>query len=109
MARLLRSIQAEADLAEIWLHIALDNPDAADAQISRIAAQCEMLAANPAAGRLRTEIAAGLRSFPAGNYLLLYRPDTKGIELLRVIHAARELVHVFSRVEEPRVEYRLAS
>jgi toxin ParE1/3/4 len=88
MRRVLRSIQAESDLAEIWLHIALDNPDAADAQLSRVAAQCEMLAGNPWAGRLRPEIRAGLRSFPVGG--------------------ARELFHLFSGVEEPRAEYRLA-
>jgi toxin ParE1/3/4 len=45
---------------------------------------------------------ADLRSFPVGSYLLLYRRDSAGIELVRVIHGARDLPNIFSGVSEPQ-------
>lgn len=42
-------------------------------------------------GRLRQELRPGLRSFPVGNYLILYYPIPEGIAILRIIHGARDL------------------
>nr|WP_292335451.1 type II toxin-antitoxin system RelE/ParE family toxin [Mesorhizobium sp.] len=38
----------------------------------------------------RPEVRAGLRTFPAGNYLVLYRQIEDGAEIVRVIHGARQ-------------------
>jgi toxin ParE1/3/4 len=54
-----------------------------------------MLAEHPGAGPARDELMRGLRSFPVGNYLLLYRPAIDGIELVRVSHGARNLRRLF--------------
>lgn len=41
------------------------------------------------------DIAKALRYHPVGNYLLLYRVIPNGIELVRVVHGARDLQQLF--------------
>ena len=90
MATAHRSSRAETDLIEIWGHIAKDDPLAADRQLDRINAACEMLADNPQAGPRREDLARGLRFYPVGNYLIFYTPADDGIAVARVIHGARD-------------------
>ena len=42
-------------------------------------------------GRARPELRENLRSFPYGAYLILYRAIGDGVEIVRVVHAARNL------------------
>ena len=42
-------------------------------------------------GRPRPEFAPNLRSIPEGSHVIFYRPIDDGIELIRVIHRARDL------------------
>ena len=91
MPRIVRTSRAEEDLLEIWRYIADDNPGAADRVLDAIAAACKVVAENPAAGRLREELAPRVRSFTVGNYLVFYRPMQKGIVVIRVLHGARDL------------------
>jgi toxin ParE1/3/4 len=42
-------------------------------------------------GRARPELRPDLRSFPYGAYLILYRAIDDGVEIVRVVHAARNL------------------
>jgi toxin ParE1/3/4 len=42
-------------------------------------------------GRERPDLRAGLRSFTVGSYLIIYRPLADGIEVVRVLHGARDL------------------
>ena len=42
-------------------------------------------------GRARPELRADLRSLPFGAYLILYRVVEDGVEIIRVVHAARNL------------------
>jgi toxin ParE1/3/4 len=46
---------------------------------------------NPNIGRARPELRPDLRSFPYGGYLILYRAVADGVEIVRVVHAARNL------------------
>jgi toxin ParE1/3/4 len=88
---LIRTAKAEEDLIEIWMYVATDNPEAADKLIERIDTKCQMLADNPAMGQVRPDIASGLRYFPTGQYLILYREISGGVEIVRVVHGARYL------------------
>jgi toxin ParE1/3/4 len=46
----------------------------------------------PGIGTARDDdIAPGIRSFPVGNYLILYRMIEGGIEVIRIWHGARGL------------------
>lgn len=85
----------EADLDEIWEHIAKDSPRSATAFLRRLGEKFHLLAANPQIGNLRNELALGLRGFPVGNYLIFYRIITDGIEIARVLHGMRDIPSLF--------------
>lgn len=86
--------RADADLLDIWLFIAADNPQAADRLLLDIDEQCRLLAENNRIGVARPEIAGDARSWSVGRYLILYRMVPEGIEVVRVIHGARDLEHL---------------
>jgi toxin ParE1/3/4 len=86
---------AESDLTKIWLYIARDKPQAADRFVDELRAQCEKLAAQPDLGRPRPDLAAGIRSYRVGNYLIFYFPTATGVEVARVLHGARDLPKLF--------------
>jgi toxin ParE1/3/4 len=91
MPRLVRPAQAEEDLIDIWTFIARDNAAAADRLLDLLDAKSRTLAADPKIGRAREDIAAGVRHFPVGKYLILYREPSDGIEVVRYIHGMRQL------------------
>ena len=91
MARILRTSQAHLDLIEMGLYLARDNPAAADRLLDAIDAACRLLAANPELGRLRPELAPEVRSFPVRGRVIFYRPIPDGIQVLRVLHGARDI------------------
>jgi toxin ParE1/3/4 len=49
------------------------------------------LGRNQMMGRARPELRPDLRSFPYGAYLILYRAIDDGVEIVRVVHGARNL------------------
>ena len=55
------------------------------------------LAATPGMGSARPELGESLRSFPVGNYLVFHRERSDGIELLRLLHRARNLRRALKR------------
>jgi toxin ParE1/3/4 len=86
---------ASSDLEEILLFIAQDDPDAANRFIRTIVSRFPTLASMPHMGRHREELSAQLRSFPVGNYVIFYRPMDGGIEVVRVLHGARDFPSLF--------------
>ena len=95
MAKIERSQQAEQDLIDLWTYIAADNPAAADNLLDQIESVCKMLARAPLLGRARSELAAGLRSFSVGDYLIFYLPRKNGIVVVRVLSGHRNLDALF--------------
>ena len=91
MPRIIKSRQSGEDYLEIWLYIARDNPDAADRLVEQFDRHLDLLACTPLMGRSEAEFFTGLRSFPVGNYLIFYFPVEDGIELVRVLHGARNI------------------
>jgi toxin ParE1/3/4 len=83
--------QAHLDLVEIALHIAKENPAAADRWLDGFDARCKALAQMPELGRKRSDLAPGLRGLPIGNYVIFYRLIPDGIQVLRVLHGARDI------------------
>jgi len=86
---------ARLDLDDIWCYIAQDDPEAADKFMRALVSRFLLLASMPEMGRKREELAAGLRSFPVGNYVIFYRPIEQGVEITRVLHGARDLPPLF--------------
>jgi toxin ParE1/3/4 len=95
LARFTRTAQAEEDLIDIWTYVAKDNLAAADRVLDRIDEVCGLVAANPASGPSRPDLAEGLRYFVAGGYLVIYREAPGGVEIVRVVHGARHLSDLF--------------
>lgn len=95
MAEVILAPQAEQDLLEIWLYIADDQPVHADRFLDRLETATQRLAAFTEIGTDRPELAAGLRSFPVERYILYYRTHSGGIEVVRVLHASRDITLLF--------------
>jgi toxin ParE1/3/4 len=87
--------KALGDLAEIWAYIAEDSPHQADAFAAAIDREIRGLARRPLIGRARPELFTDLRSLPFGRYLIFYLPRKRGIEVVRVLHGARDLNFLF--------------
>jgi toxin ParE1/3/4 len=95
MARLIVRPQVLLDLDDIFDYIAEDSLDRAIAFIQRLHEQMEKLANSPGIGRRRNELLSGLRSFPYGNYLILYFPQDDGVDIVRVLNGARDIEALF--------------
>lgn len=87
---------ARHDLAGIWEYISRDNEEAATNLIQSIYRQCLTLAELPGLGKARDrDLGKGLRSYPVGRYIIFFRMRDSKLELVRVIHSARDLDEVF--------------
>jgi toxin ParE1/3/4 len=56
-----------------------------------------LLGDNPRVGRRRDELRSGYRSFPVGEYLILYRIREPGVQILHVVHGRRDIEVLFGR------------
>jgi len=90
--------QAVEDLFEIWEYIAADDIDAANRVEAAIYDACSMLAGTPLAGHLREDLTALPLRFwvlqPYRNYWIVYDPQKKPLQVIRLIHAARNVPHL---------------
>ena len=96
MARIVYSQTSKDDLLEIWVGIAASNVSAAERLLDSLHAATQLLATQPLIGKARREFGAGIRSFPVRDFVLVYRPISGGVELVRVVHGARDLERVLS-------------
>jgi toxin ParE1/3/4 len=97
MPRLVVSPLAQADIDEIWDYIARDSVRNANRFVDQIERRFGLLADNPRLGVLRDDLRPGLRRFAHGRYLIYYRPIRGGIEVIRVVHAARRQEALFGQ------------
>lgn len=95
MAKVLFTPAAESDLDDIWFNVALDSPAAADRLIDNIHHRALQLGDFPELGPAQHEISQGMRSLNSGVYLILYRITDKHVEIVRVVHGARDLSSIF--------------
>lgn len=90
--------QASADLDDIWYYIASDSRsiEIADQFIDSITARFLLLGDHPYLGRPRDDdFGIGLRSFPVGEYLIIYQVENEAVGILRVVHGRRDLDELF--------------
>ena len=95
MTRILRREAAKSDLKQIWKYIASDSKERANGFLRTINGKLEALTKNPLMGRERDEIVPGLRSFPIGRYVIFYQPIEDGIDVVRILHGARDIESLF--------------
>jgi plasmid stabilization system protein ParE len=84
--------RAKRDLNDIWEYIAEDNIEAADRVLDVLQAAMAKLAKNPGIGHWREEAADRRhRFFLVYSYVIVYRHETKRLQVIRVLHGARDL------------------
>lgn len=91
MGRVTRRPLAAVDILDVWDHIAEDSLEQADRWIDNLDEKLKLIATQPLMGRARGELAAGMRSFPFGRYIIFYAPVDGGIDVVRVLHSARDV------------------
>jgi toxin ParE1/3/4 len=92
------SESAESDLNEIFLGWAeRTSLKIADRILDEIVARFELLGEFPEAGRPSDDIARGVKSFPAGKYLIYYRRTGEYTEILHIFRGAREQLKTFKK------------
>jgi toxin ParE1/3/4 len=102
MAKVLFTPLAHEDLQIIWDYLAEEaSEETADGILDFIQEKCERIAAYPMAGKIRYELLANLRSFVVKSYVVFYIPLSDGIDVLRVLHSARDIERVFEDMIPP--------
>lgn len=90
--------EAAADLFEIWSFIARDNTVAADRVEAAIHDACSFIAQSPLSGQVRKNLTSRpvrfwtVQQFP--NYVLVYRPDTQPLQVIRILHGKRNVQRI---------------
>ena len=96
MSSFLLTLEAKKDLEEIHDFIAQDNPKIALSFINSIQDKCQSVASSPEIGRKREELGFELRSFPIKNYIIFYRIKNANIQIIRILHTARDIESIFN-------------
>jgi plasmid stabilization system protein ParE len=90
--RFVLSPEAARDIREIWSYIADDSIRAARRVRLQLLDACHGLAENPLIGHSREDLTARPVLFwPVGAYLIIYDPTPRPIEIVRVVHSARDV------------------
>jgi toxin ParE1/3/4 len=95
MAVVTRRPLAALDILDAWDHIAEDSIAAADRWVDQLDAALNRLATQPMMGRARPELAPHLRSLPFRRYVIFYMPLGEGVDVVRVLHSARDIEALF--------------
>ena len=93
-----RSALADSDLEEIWYYVAAQSGsmNIADRLVGSITNRFLLLASYPNLGRARdADLRPGLRTFPVGEYVILYRIENEDVVILRVLRGSRNIPALF--------------
>ena len=90
--------EAEAELDEIWWYIATEtgSTQVAERVISSITSRFHLLAEHPRLGRARDDLEPGLRSHPAGDYVIIYVVEGHDVAILHILHGRRDIEGLFT-------------
>jgi plasmid stabilization system protein ParE len=89
---------AEQDLAEIIERIATDSPRNAKRVLERFHAAARLLAEMPGMGHSREDVTdKPVKCWAVHSWLIVYRTDRTPLEILRIVHGARDLPKYFQR------------
>jgi toxin ParE1/3/4 len=88
------SAEAESDLDDIWVYIARQSGslETADRLIDSITERIWLLSRYPHLGRRRDhDLRPDLRTFPVGDYVIVYRVEGDDVLVLRVLQGSRSI------------------
>ena len=81
---------AAEDIQTVTETINTESPAAARRWLDDVHRCCEKLANVPGMGVARPEIGRAVRLFPLGQYVVLYREEAHGVDIVRLIHGKRD-------------------
>ena len=93
--------QAADDLFEIWSYIARDSGEAANRVEDAVYEACAFLSEGPSRGKSREDLTKlplrfwTLQAYP--NYIIVYDPNTDPLQIIRVLHGARDIAEVLRK------------
>ena len=92
-SRYILAPQAAHDLVEIWIYIKSHSGEAtADRVESVIRDRIAFLCGSPGAGHWRKDLTdENVKFFSVYSYLIVYRPDTKPLQVVSVLHGRRDV------------------
>src|SRR6185295_13525205 len=92
MSRFVLTKAAKSDLGEIFDYIARDNPNAAGRVMEKLRDAMKLLARTPEIGHYRRDLASEpFRFWSEYSYLVIYRAETRPIQVVRILHASRDV------------------
>jgi plasmid stabilization system protein ParE len=84
--------RAAQDVNDVWNYIADDNIEAADRVLDAFYDAMVKLSNNPGIGHWREDLTDKRhRFFLVHSYLIIYRQETKPLQIIRVLHAGRDV------------------
>lgn len=88
--------EAALDLVQIWRYIKKQSSvEVADRVESVIRDKILFLAGSPGAGHWRKNLTdETVRFFPVYSYLIVYRPDTKPLQVVSILHGRRDVEQI---------------
>ncbi len=88
--------QADADLDELWAYVSANSGVVAANRLEdELHAAMHRLAKMPGMGHLREDLAdEPLRFWPVHEFLIIYRPQTMPVQVIRVLHGARDVAAI---------------
>ena len=96
MTKYVLSPSAERDIEEIWEYIAQDSVTAANRVVAKIRDAIRKVAEMPMMGHHRPDLPdPNLRVWTVYSYLIVYKPEAKPLEVVRVVHGMRDIPNVF--------------
>jgi len=95
--RVVITVEAEADFEDVFDYIAADSPQAALQYVRMLREKALGLGRFPRRHRVREDLPDEMRIAPSGSHLIVYRIAGRRVEILRVIHGARDLPKLFER------------
>ena len=90
---------AEQDLEDLLSYVAAENPRAAMELLDQIEARLEALQSHPFVGRVPHNpklTALGYRVLVIDNYLVFYKVKGTVVLVYRILHGARDILHLLS-------------
>jgi plasmid stabilization system protein ParE len=97
------SPQARQDLFDILDYVADRDTAAATRLRERLFASFDRLARRPQLGHARTDLAPAefcVRFWPVGRYLVIYRPASMQIQIVRVLSAYRDVAAILAQATD---------
>lgn len=96
--------EVQGDLDRIWYYLAKEsggNIAAADRVIDAITERFYLLGEHPRLGRVRDDLRPGLRSHPAGDYVIIYTLHEEEAVILYVFHGRQDIANLLDPPRSP--------